>query len=177
MHIIRHATLDDAKSLAFLAEQTFRDTFGPVNTAENMTLFCQSTYGESIQTAEIANPNMVTLLVDNQTELIGYAQLHWGEAPACVSAEQPGEIQRFYILSGWHGQGIAQRLMNACIAEMQQKGTDVVWLGVWENNPKAIAFYQKVGFVAVGEHVFPLGNDPQRDIVMARPVVAAAALS
>lgn len=170
MHIIRRATLDDAKSLARLAEQTFRDTFGPLNTAENMTLFCQSTYSESIQAAEIANPNMVTLLVENQTELIGYAQLHWGEPPACVLAERPGEIQRFYILSGWHGQGVAQRLMTACIAEMEQKGADVIWLGVWESNPKAIAFYQKVGFVAVGEHVFPLGNDLQRDIVMARPV-------
>lgn len=170
MHIIRHATLDDAKSLALLAEQTFRDTFGPVNTAENMTLFCQSTYGESFQAAEISNPNMMTLLVDNQTELIGYAQLHWGEPPTCVLAERPGEIQRFYILSSWHGQGIAQRLMNACIAEMEQKGADVVWLGVWESNPKAIAFYKKCGFVAVGEQIFPLGNDPQRDIVMARPV-------
>jgi len=173
MPTVRHATLDDAKSLARLAEQTFRDTFGPLNTAENMTLFCQSAYGESIQTAEIANPNMVTLLVEHQAELIGYAQLHWGEPPACVTAERPGEIQRFYVQSGWHGKGIAQTLMNACIAEMQQKGTDVVWLGVWENNPKAIAFYKKVGFAAVGEHVFPLGNDPQRDIVMARPVVAA----
>jgi ribosomal protein S18 acetylase RimI-like enzyme len=170
MYIIRHATLDDAKSLARLAEQTFRDTFGPVNTAENMTLFCQSTYGESIQAAEISNPNMVTLLVDNQPDLIGYAQLHWGEPPTCVLAERPGEIQRFYILSSWHGQGIAQRLMNACIAEMEQKGADVVWLGVWESNPKAIAFYKKCGFVAVGEQIFPLGNDPQRDIVMARLV-------
>ena len=66
------------------------------------------------------------LIIASLYLLIGYAQLHWGEAPACVSAEQPGEIQRFYILSGWHGQGVAQRLMNACIAEMQQKGADVV---------------------------------------------------
>ncbi len=170
MHIIHQANLDDAKRLSLLAEQTFRDTFGPLNTVENMTLFCQSAYGESIQTAEIANPNMVTLLVDHQTELIGYAQLHWGPAPACVTAERPGEIQRFYVQNGWHGKGIAQSLMNACIEAMQQKGADVVWLGVWENNPKAIAFYKKCGFVAVGEQVFPLGNDPQRDIVMARPV-------
>jgi ribosomal protein S18 acetylase RimI-like enzyme len=63
---------------------------------------------------------------------------------------------------------IAQELMNACINKVKQRGSDVIWLGVWEKNPKAISFYKKFGFVEVGDHVFPLGNDPQRDIVMKR---------
>jgi ribosomal protein S18 acetylase RimI-like enzyme len=70
------------------------------------------------------------------------------------------------------GQGIAQELMHACIRELEQRGADAVWLGVWEHNPRAIAFYKKSGFVEVGNQVFPLGGDLQRDIVMARLAAA-----
>jgi ribosomal protein S18 acetylase RimI-like enzyme len=56
------------------------------------------------------------------------------------------------------------------MAEFNARGSGVAWLGVWEHNPRAITFYGKLGFVACGEQVFPLGNDPQRDIVMARPL-------
>jgi ribosomal protein S18 acetylase RimI-like enzyme len=69
-----------------------------------------------------------------------------------------------------HGKGVAHDLMNACMDEMRFHRSDVVWLGVWERNPRAIAFYKKFGFLEVGVHVFPLGSDPQRDIVMSRPV-------
>lgn len=173
MLIVRKANLNDAKGLSLIAEQTFRETFGEVNTAEDMALHCKNCYGERVQAGEISNPNMVTFLVEEDAELIGYAQLRWEESPACVSSERPGEIQRLYVLSGWHGKGVAQSLMDACIEEMQHKGSDVIWLGVWERNPKAIAFYKKYGFVEVGDHVFPLGNDPQRDIIMAKPLVAS----
>jgi ribosomal protein S18 acetylase RimI-like enzyme len=75
-----------------------------------------------------------------------------------------------YVVSDCHGTGVARDLMNACVAEIRSHRSDVVWLGVWERNPRAIAFYRKLGFLEVGEHVFSLGSDPQRDIVMARPV-------
>ncbi|MDA0243541.1 MAG: GNAT family N-acetyltransferase [Chloroflexi bacterium] len=172
MPTIRPATPHDAQSLAQLAEETFRATFGAMNTAENMALHCQTNYSEAIQAREIANPHMLTLLCEEDGRLIGFAQLHWGEAPPCVSATHPTEIQRFYLAQDWHGQGIAPMLMNACLAEAQQRGSDVVWLGVWEHNPRAISFYQKCGFVEVGDHVFPVGHDPQRDIVMVRPSMA-----
>jgi ribosomal protein S18 acetylase RimI-like enzyme len=75
-----------------------------------------------------------------------------------------------YVISDCHAKGVARELMNACIDEMRDRRSDVVWLGVWERNPRAITFYKKFGFVEVGDHVFPLGSDPQRDIVMARTV-------
>lgn len=170
MTLIRYARPDDAPQLAWLAEKTFRDTFEAVNTAENMALHCQSSYSEAIQAAEIANPKLTTLLVEAAGNLIAFAQLRWGPAPSCVVATAPGEIQRLYVLQDWHGRGLAQTLMNACLAEMKKQGRDVVWLGVWEHNPRAISFYKKFGFVEVGEHIFPLGDDPQRDIIMTRPV-------
>lgn len=173
MPIIRKANRNDAKQLSQLAERTFRDTFGAINTAEDMDLHCQISYSEVIQAGEISNPNMITLLSENEEKLIGFAQLRWDGAPNCVVAESPGEIQRLYIANDWHGKGIAQELMYACIEEMKDRGSDVVWLGVWERNPRAIAFYKKFGFVEVGEHVFPLGTDEQRDVVMARTIAGS----
>lgn len=170
MTFIRYARPDDASQLAWLAEKTFRDTFEAVNTAENMALHCQSSYSEDIQAAEIANPHLTTLLVEAAGNLIAFAQLRWGPAPNCVVATAAGEIQRLYVLQDWHGRGLAQTLMNACLAEMEKQGRNVVWLGVWEHNPRAISFYKKFGFAEVGEHVFPLGDDQQRDIIMTRPV-------
>jgi ribosomal protein S18 acetylase RimI-like enzyme len=153
-----------------LAERTFKDAFCDVNTPEDIALHCRTSYSEHIQAKEIADPNMVNLLYEHGDRLAGFAQLRWGDAPGCVVADTPGEIRRLYVVSDCHGKGVARDLMNACIDEMRDRRSDVVWLGVWERNPRAIAFYKKFGFLEVGEHVFPVGSDPQRDIVMARPV-------
>lgn len=170
MPLIRIAQLGDAKALAALAEKTFRDTFGSMNTFEDMNLHCQSSYGESIQLAEITDPQRLTLVCELGEHLIAFAQLNWSEGPSCVPGKKPGEIQRLYVEKAWHGKGIAQDLMDACLQEMAKAGSDTVWLGVWEHNPRAIAFYQKFGFLQAGDHVFPLGTDPQRDLILTRPV-------
>ncbi|MEO8999493.1 MAG: GNAT family N-acetyltransferase [Rhodanobacter sp.] len=172
MATIRKAHFRDAKKLAEAAEATFMATFAAMNTKEHMELHCRSCYGEEIQLAEISDPELITLLSEDNENLVGYAQLRWGEAPICISATHPGEIQRLYVIENWHGRGIAQELMGACIEEVKQRGSDAVWLGVWERNPRAISFYEKFGFVAVGEHIFPLGGDPQRDIVMVRAIAS-----
>ncbi|MFO1395031.1 MAG: GNAT family N-acetyltransferase [Steroidobacteraceae bacterium] len=144
-----------------------------MNTPENMDRHCRDSYGEAIQACEIADPSRITLLCVLRDDLVGYAQLRWGKPPAGVVATAPGEIQRLYVARECHGRGIAQALMSACLDELGARGSDVAWLGVWEHNPRAIAFYRKFGFVEVGEQVFPLGSDPQRDLVMARPLTGA----
>jgi len=168
---IRRAQPSDARQLSIVAEATFRQTFAAHNSREDMDSFCASAYGEAIQAAEIANPAMVTLLANAGDALVGFAQLRWARTPACVAASAAGEIQRLYVVGDFHGKGIAPMLMDACLQAMVSRGSDVAWLGVWERNPKAIAFYRKFGFFEVGEHVFRVGSDPQRDIVMARRLV------
>ncbi len=170
MPFIRYAVPLDAKNLAALAEATFRATFGSMNTAENMDLHCQESYGADIQLAELNDADVVTLVCEDDGKLIAYAQLRWSERPGCVPASNPGEIQRIYVAQAWQGKGIAQQLMERCLHEMANKASDMVWLGVWEHNPRAIAFYSKIGFTEVGSHVFPVGTDPQRDIIMLRPI-------
>ncbi len=167
---LRRAQRHDAQPLAAIAEATFRDTFAAMNTTDDMDRHCRNAYGEAIQAEEIASAARVTLLAEHEGRLVGYAQLRWGNPPGCVTARSPGEIQRLYVVGDFHGKGVAQRLMQACLDEMTARGCDVAWLGVWERNPKAIAFYRKFGFREVGEHVFALGGDAQRDIVMARPM-------
>lgn len=169
MPFIRFAIPSDARSLAELAERTFRDTFSEANTNEDMMLHCKTSYGEPIQAGEISDPALVTLVCEEQDGLIAFAQLRWGKAPGSISGDRPGEIRRLYVAADWHGKEIAQELMKACLSQFEKENTGTIWLGVWERNPRAISFYKKFGFSEVGEHIFQLGADRQRDIVMARP--------
>jgi diamine N-acetyltransferase len=163
---VRRAVDADAGALAELAEHTFRATFAAANTAENIDRFCAATYGVPLQLAEIHDAGLETWLAEVNGTLAGYAQVRSGEAPAVVGGSRPLEIQRLYVHHDWLGKGVAQSLMNHLLARARLRDADVVWLGVWERNPRAIAFYRKWGFEAVGEHVFVLGDEHQRDLLM-----------
>ncbi len=117
-----------------------------------------------------ASSEIETFVCDDGAELVGYAQLRWGAAPPCVLASRPAEIQRIYVDQPWHGKGTAQALMSRVLTAAVQGNADQVWLGVWENNPRAMAFYRKFGFDKVGHHVFQLGDDPQHDWILCRDV-------
>ena len=170
MWSIRKAKPNDAVALAKLAEKTFRDTFGADNSATDMDQHCLEAYGAQIQTLEILDPEIDTFVCEFENQLIAYTQLSWLQAPSCVQAVNPVEIRRFYVNSPWHGQGIAQTMMNRLLEHVTSKNADQIWLGVWEHNPKARRFYQKMGFLEVGDHVFQLGSDPQRDLILSRKV-------
>jgi ribosomal protein S18 acetylase RimI-like enzyme len=166
--MIRPAKPGDAARLAQLAERTFRDAFSDANSAQDMELHCRSSYGESIQAAEIGDPARTTLVCEAGGELVGYGQLREGKNPECVVGRHPIEIQRIYVDAAWHGKGIAQALMASLIEAASARGADVAWLGVWERNPRAIAFYAKSGFSPLGSHVFVVGTDPQTDLILGR---------
>jgi ribosomal protein S18 acetylase RimI-like enzyme len=168
MTSIRQATEADAAALAELAERTFRDTFAQMNRAEDIDVHCRNSYGNSIQATEIRDPGRTTLVCHVRDGLIAYGQLRWASAPSCVVATRPAEVQRLYVDAPWHGKGVAHALMASLLDAAVAGGADVAWLGVWEKNPRAISFYAKIGFEAVGDQVFVLGNDPQRDLVLAK---------
>lgn len=167
---MRRAEQCDASRLSDLAERSFRDTFSAANTQEDMDSHCRSHFSEEIQSREIADEHMITLLSERNGELAGFSQLRWGEAPPCVAGARPAEILRLYVAKKWHGRGVAQELMAESLSVMRERDVDQAWLGVWEHNPRAIAFYRKLGFSEVGEQVFQLGADPQRDLIMVRTV-------
>ncbi len=165
---LRIADASDARALAVLAERTFRATFETMNTPEDINLHCEAYYSETLQRGEILDPAIQTLLCEDSGQLVGYAQVRWGPGPECLHARQPVELQRLYVSREWQGRRVAQDLIAGAIGLATASGADQVWLGVWERNPRAIAFYTKCGFAEVGEHTFLLGTDPQRDIIMNR---------
>lgn len=131
-----------------------------------MAMFLESTFTAEHQAREIADSDYVTLLAEIGGSLIGYAQLRWSEAPECVTGKLPIELLRFYVDSAWKGRGIAQRLMSEVRDTAKTLGAQTLWLGVWEHNPRAKAFYAKSGFEDVGSHDFILGRDRQTDRIL-----------
>jgi ribosomal protein S18 acetylase RimI-like enzyme len=176
MAMIRLAASADAAALAALAERTFRDTFAVDNTPEDLAAHVAQSYSPDHQARELADPALTTFVaVGPSGELTAYAQLRDGAAPPCVTGPAPVELVRFYVGSAYHGQGLAQQLMTAVLESAVRRGAATLWLGVWERNPRAQAFYRKYGFVDVGAHTFVLGSDPQTDRLMARPLVGTDA--
>lgn len=165
---VRRAVAGDAAMLAALGERTFVDAFGRDNTPEDMAVYLASAFGESIQAAEIAAPDSTFFVAEIGGEPAGYARIAAGPAPPCVAGERPVEIVRVYALSAWHGRGVGEALMRACVDAAGAGGYDAVWLGVWERNERAKAFYRKWGFEDVGVKTFVLGADVQYDRIMRR---------
>jgi diamine N-acetyltransferase len=167
---IRFGLETDATALAELAARTFEETFAAGSRHEDMALYLAQAYGTSQQRRELVDPDITTLLLEMHGDLAGYAQLRSGLAPDCVTGESPIELWRFYIAKNWHGRGLAQALMARVDLEAQRRGGRTLWLGVWEHNHRAKAFYSKCGFTDVGSHVFAVGSDPQTDRIMMHPL-------
>ncbi|HYC62350.1 MAG TPA: GNAT family N-acetyltransferase [Thermoanaerobaculia bacterium] len=162
---IRRATVDDAAALAEIAERTFRDAFAADNNPDDLELHIANTYGEVQQRREIASLDGITLVVEDDGRLIAYTQIR--RAP---SQHGDVEIARFYVDRTHHGRGVAQSLMDAAQNAARALGGTTLWLGVWERNPRAIAFYEKCGFRDVGSHPFLVGTDLQTDRAMSRVI-------
>jgi diamine N-acetyltransferase len=165
MFRIRHATAADAAALAELGERTFRETFAAHNDPDDLEDYIGKTYGQPQQRAEIENPDGVTLLGETDGVLMAFAQLRRAPSP-----HGDVEIARFYVDRSHHGRGIAQSLMQAAEDAARAIGGTELWLGVWEHNLRAIAFYEKCGFRDVGSHPFLVGRDLQTDRLMSRVI-------
>lgn len=158
--------------LAELAARTFTEAFGADNTEADLAAYLSSNFSGSRMARELADPASRFLLVEVGGQLGGYAKLHWGEAPSSVRGPRPVELSRIYVTADHLGHGVGPALMQRCIAEGRESGAATMWLGVWERNARAHAFYRKWGFQRVGEQAFMLGSDPQTDWVMECDLVA-----
>lgn len=165
---VRTASAADAALLATLGRRLFEETFAQHNTAEDMTAYLAAAFGEVQQRAELAEPGSTWWIAeDAEGRAAGYVRLRLGATHPAVRAQRPAELSRLYADRRHHGRGVGATLLQRCIAEARAQGADVLWLGVWEHNARAVAFYEKHGFRTVGEQEFVLGRDVQRDLVMA----------
>lgn len=165
---IRRAVVSDASLLAELGAQTFSETFAADNNPEDMAVYLSSSFSPEQQAAELADPHYKCLIAEIKGSAVGYALLHAGVPPEGVSAERPVELVRFYVFREWHGRGVGEALMRACLDEARQADYRTMWLGVWEHNGRALAFYRKWKFQDAGAHIFQLGADRQTDRLMER---------
>jgi diamine N-acetyltransferase len=165
---MRRANFGDANLLAELGARTFKDTFADDNTEEDMTTYLAAAFNPAQQTAELAHPESTFLIAEVGGVAAGYAKLHAGEPEKGIEGAKPIELVRLYVSNEWLGRGVGEALMNACLDEARRAGYETIWLGVWERNARAQSFYRKWNFRPVGEHVFQLGSDQQRDILMER---------
>jgi len=168
--IVRPAVRADAQQLSRLGALTFRETFAHTTTTENVDAYLTEAYSTEMQEAEIANPDLTIFVAEADSELVGFTYVGSGETIEGLSGPDVLELKRIYVASSWHGQGIAQKLMDAALNAARARGASKIWLGVWENNARALGFYKKYGFERVSEHTFMVGDDPQTDWVLARPL-------
>ena len=165
---IRHASAIDADLISRLGRETFSDTFSRDNTPEDMAIYVAQAFSPEIQAAELADVKSCTLIAEADGTPVGYARLVEGAPSVTIAAVKPIEIVRLYARSAWIGHGVGAQLMRACLDTARSLGRDAIWLGVWERNRRAIAFYEKWGFRQIGSHPFHVGHDLQTDWLMLR---------
>lgn len=165
--LLRAASERDTERLAEFGARTFAEAFAADNTPEDLRQHLDSAWSPTRQLAELRDPQIDTLLLtDAEDRWLAFAQLRVGTTSEGVPAADCVELWRFYVDRPFHGQGVAASLMHAAKQRARQRGAHWLWLGVWERNERAKAFYAKQGFRRVGTQVFVVGSDPQTDHVM-----------
>lgn len=159
---------EDIKKLQTIAKQTFTETFGSQNTAEDLAKFLNEEYDFNKLKSEVADPESFYYFCYFNDELAGYLKLNIGSAQTESDYLEALEVQRIYVLQKYQGQKIGLSLMQHAIAVAKKIKKSQVWLGVWEKNLKAQAFYRKSGFEKVGSHDFVLGDDIQTDYILVK---------
>jgi ribosomal protein S18 acetylase RimI-like enzyme len=163
---LRRGVPADAPRLADFAARAFEEAFGDRNRPEDLAAHRAVNYGVLQQTRELSAPGWITLQYEEEETLAAFAQVRRGNHPECVSGPSPVELYRFYVDRPFHGQGLARQLMLAVFDAGRELGGETLWLGVWEHNPRAIAFYEKCGFRHAGVGVYYVGPDRQNDRIM-----------
>lgn len=163
---IRQVTLNDIDQLQEIGRQTFYETFAGANTEDDMQKYLDESFSEIKLTAELTEPNSEFYFAILDNNVIVYLKLNFGQSQTELKDDKALEIERIYVPKEFHGKQVGQILYNQAIKIARQKNADYVWLGVWEENPRAINFYKKNGFVEFDKHIFKLGNDEQTDIMM-----------
>ena len=157
---------DEILQLQEIGRQTFYETFSESNTEENMKSYLEDGFSINKITNELNDENAEFYFAKIDDKIIGYLKLNFGQSQTELKDDKALEIERIYVLKEFHGKKVGQILYDKAIEIAKQKNADYVWLGVWEENPRAISFYKKNGFVEFDQHIFKLGNDEQTDIMM-----------
>lgn len=163
---LRKIRLSEVESLQKISSLTFMETFSEVNSKEDMRKYLDENLSLEKLKSEIENPESEFYISEIGNRIVGYLKLNFGKAQTENFGENGFEIERIYVLKEHLGQKVGQFLLDKSLEIGKEKSMDFVWLGVWENNERAIKFYKKQGFEVFSQHDFVLGNDVQTDLLM-----------
>lgn len=164
--VIKKVKIEDIDQLQRISRQTFFETFSSGNTEKNMKAYLENALSTNKLRGELSEKDSEFYFAIIDKSVVGYLKVNFGQSQTEMKEENALEIERIYVLKDLHGKKIGQLLYEKAIDIAKQKNVDYVWLGVWEENPRAIRFYQKNGFKEFDKHVFKLGDDEQTDIMM-----------
>lgn len=170
---IQQLNQDELLALQQISRETFADTFGQQNSGEDLQAYLDQAYALKKLQQEVSNPNSFFYFIYQKNVLAGYLKLNINEAQTEKMGNSALEIERIYIKPEFKRQGLGKQLYQKALAVAQEKHKSTIWLGVWENNQPALKFYQRLGFKQFGDHIFQLGADAQRDLLMRLEIIPA----
>lgn len=162
---VRPAITGDSESMSRIAKATF-SLACPADTpseeleryiSENLTARCfQAALDTSSQEARV---------LEKAGDIVGFSLVDYKpDRLNILLADGIPELKRCYVDSKHHGTGAAQLLLTETLAGISER----IRLTVNDQNARAIGFYQRNGFLTVGETSFQCGDDVHRDLVMVR---------
>jgi ribosomal protein S18 acetylase RimI-like enzyme len=165
---IKKVSPADIELLQGISRQTFYETFADKNTEEDMKQYLDKSFNADTIASEVEDPNSQFYFALHNNKIAGYLKLNTGQAQTELKDETALEIERIYVLQEYQSKKVGQILFNKALEIANERHARYIWLGVWEENAKALRFYKKNGFMEFGKHSFLLGNDKQTDILMKR---------
>jgi len=168
---IERAILQDVLKLQEIGRTTFGQTFAELNSEENMQKYLLESFSIDKLTKELSNKDSQIYFAILDTNVIGYVKINLKQAQTEQLDLDALEIERIYVKKEFHGQKVGQLLYQKAIEIAHKIKATYVWLGVWEENHRAIGFYTKNGFEPFSKHTFWLGDDEQTDLLMKKVLV------
>jgi ribosomal protein S18 acetylase RimI-like enzyme len=165
---IKKCTLEDLHTLQEISYETFNDTFKHQNSPENMNAYLERVFNLKQLEKELSNVSSEFFFVYFKNEVAGYLKLNTNDAQSEEMDDESLEIERIYIRNKFQKHGLGKYLINKTMEIAIERNKKKIWLGVWEKNDNAIAFYKKMGFVKTGTHSFYMGDEEQMDFIMTK---------
>lgn len=163
---IKKVSINDIAQLQEIGRKTFFETFSESNTEQNMTKYLEEGFSVEKLSEELSEENSEFYFATVDNVVVGYLKINSGKSQTELQDNEGLEIERIYVLKEYHGKKAGQFLYEHAMKIAENNKVNFVWLGVWEENHRAISFYKKNGFIEFDKHIFVLGSDEQTDIMM-----------
>ncbi|OHR70594.1 GNAT family acetyltransferase [Bacillus sp. HMSC76G11] len=168
---IKKCTLEDSRELQEISYETFNETFKHQNSPENMNAYLERAFNLKQLEKELSYISSQFFFVYFNNEIAGYLKVNTNDAQSEEMCNESLEIERIYIKNKFQKHGLGKYLLNKAMEIAMERNKRNIWLGVWEKNENANAFYKKMGFVQTGAHAFYMGDEKQMDYILTKILI------